>query len=119
MENPVRKTLLAAVESTRTQLRQYEAALKAFDAEQVTPIPPSPPESRFAGVRPFDAIVQVLHENHGRMDREHLMDALVAGGATLGKKRGHHNLRISLDLNVKLGKLEIDGSDVVLPPDKP
>lgn len=49
------------------------------------------------------------------MNQESLMDTLIASGATLGKKRGRHNLRISLELNTSLGKLIVDGEDVLLP----
>lgn len=115
MENTFRKTLIARIESVRAELRQCEAALKAFDAEASAPIDPRLPQNRFEGVRPFDAIVEVLRENGGRMNQESLMDTLIASGATLGKKRGRHNLRISLELNTSLGKLIVDGEDVLLP----
>lgn len=115
MENTFRKTLIARIESLESELRSVRAALSAYDVEIETPLIPPSPEKRFAGVRPlFPAIAQVLRDNGGRMNREGLMEALIAGGATLHKKRGVHNLRISIDTNMSLGKLKQEGDDVLL-----
>jgi hypothetical protein len=119
MENTFRKTLSARIEALESELRSVRAALSAYDAETETPLVPASPENRFAGVRPlYGAIEQVLRDNGGRMSREGLMEALVAGGATQGKKRGVHNLRISIDTNATLGKLKLEGDDVLLSPEE-
>ena len=75
-------------------------------------------ESRFLGKEPIKAIRILLAESGGRMNRNRLMEALIAGGATSGKKRGVSNLRISIDLNLQNGNLLGEGDEILLPPDR-
>lgn len=126
MPDTFRDTLLRQITSLQQQIATLEeklaaskAALCAYDQHSgvggVAEQPEDASVARFAGVRPFDAIVRVLAEHGGRMDRDALMKVLVDGGATAGKKRGLHNLRISIDVNENLGKLIVDGNTVSLP----
>ncbi|WP_433975099.1 hypothetical protein [Tunturiibacter lichenicola] len=73
------------------------------------------PTLKFYGWVPIKAVEQVLGEHGGRMKRGELVDILVQGGLTTGKKRSLANIRISLDLNIKNGRLKGSGAYVSLP----
>lgn len=121
MPDTFRSTLLTQIRALEEKLAAARAALNAYDkhpsidTKEPEVRPAGATSSRFTGMRPYDAIVRVLAENGGSMDRDDLMKALIEGGAVEGKKRGHHNLRISIDLNESLGKLLVDGTTVSLP----
>ena len=74
---------------------------------------------RFFDWRPLDAARVVLEENGGKMKREELVDSIVAGGITHGKKRGLHNIRTSLELNIQTGNLIERVGIIILPKTKP
>lgn len=121
MPDTFRDILLAHISEIETELSAAKAALSAYDRKATTAGDPADhagqaPEAKpYARVRPFNAIVSILEAARGgRMNREALMQELVSGGALEGKKRGLHNLRISIDLNAKMGKLRLDGDDVIL-----
>lgn len=119
MPDSFRDTLLLHIASLKKQLSAAEASLHAYDQVANPPDvqPTDPAAVRFQGMRPIDAIREALAEHGGRMTREALMQALIDGGATAGKKRGIHNLRISIDVNEKQGKLVVDGDVVSISPD--
>jgi len=60
---------------------------------------------RFYDMRPLNVARDILSKHNGRIERAKMLEIMVAGGITCGKKRGQHNLRISLDTNVKNGNL--------------
>jgi hypothetical protein len=113
-----RSALLGKIADSEAELSALRAALDAYDHAGSSPASsaePSGPLGRFTGMRPtFRAVEIVLKEHGGRMKRADLVSELVAGGAIVGKKRKEHNLRISIDDNAELGKLILDGDDVVL-----
>lgn len=126
MPDTFRATLLQLIKSLERQLAAARATLQAYDSQpgkiETAPLPDvsgPPSTARFRGMRPYDAIVRVLSEHGGAMDRDDLLRELADGGATEGKKRGMHNLRISIEVNESLGKLAVDGSRVALPDFRP
>lgn len=71
---------------------------------------------RFYGWRPLDAIRVVLRERGESMTRKEIHDVLENGGITKDKKRGAHNIRISIDLNIAEGNLiALKGDRIGLP----
>lgn len=86
------------------ELRALKTALRALEQNEIK----SKSSGRFIDMRPFDAVLILLSENSGRMKRPELEQALMDGGIAVGKKRGHHNVRISIDTNLKLGNLVED-----------
>lgn len=110
-----REALVQEIATLEGRLDALRAALAAYDLKGTGHMRAQSPSNRFEGMRPtFRAIEIVLTESGGKMKRSDLMDQLVAGGAIIGKKRGLHNLRISIDDNAALGKLKVSGDDVEL-----
>lgn len=72
---------------------------------------------RFYMWRPLDAIREVLREHGGKMTRQEIHDALVAGGLTKDRKRGSHNIRISIEKNIVLENLIAVNDEYVALPD--
>ena len=60
---------------------------------------------RFTGMRPLVAIRCLIEENGGPMPEEQLVQKLIENGLTAGKKRAHHNIKISLDVSERTGSL--------------
>jgi hypothetical protein len=56
-----------------------------------------------------------LEEVKQAMPQIEIIDALVAGGASNGKKRGRHNIRISLERCLELGTLIDKNGKIGLP----
>lgn len=48
----------------------------------------------------------VLQETGRALPQEELTNVLLAGGAATGKKRGKHNIRISIEITLNTGKLK-------------
>jgi hypothetical protein len=72
------------------------------------------PAMRFYQTRPYNAMKIILSEN-GAQTQEQLMKALNEGGIAIGKKRGLHNTRISLEKTLKTGALKKVGEFIGLP----
>jgi hypothetical protein len=96
----VEKIFLDQIEELKKQIAVIESALKAFRQSQRTS---GKTDMRFYGMRPLYVARDILAKHNGRMERAKMLEIMVAGGITCGKKRGQHNLRISLDTNVKNG----------------
>ena len=71
---------------------------------------------RFFNVRTLHAMRTVLEERGGSMPLENLIQQLINEGAAIGKKRSHHNVRISIEVNEKIGNVLIRDGVVSLPP---
>lgn len=92
------------------------AALSAYDKSRLKrPSREVEPDKRFQGRSPIQAIRILLGEAGGKMKRAALMSSLMQGGAALGKKRGEHNLRISIEVNISNGNLVASGDSIALP----
>jgi hypothetical protein len=116
-----RDTIIRKIAQMKAELAALEAALAAYDRggeEEVTGDSISIhglKSNRFADVKPlFRAVNAVLQENGGKMSRTELIRELIDSGATIGKKRGIHNIRISIDTNIALGKLREKGQTIEL-----
>ena len=70
---------------------------------------------RFFDWRPVDAARVVLEEHGKKMKRSKLIDILVAGGISVGKKRPMVNIRRSFETNIELGNLIEDGNYIDIP----
>jgi hypothetical protein len=116
MSAAFRDGILQQINQMESELKSLRAALTAYDNAQPRILADSP-ETRFRGIAPLKAIRTLLKDNGGRMNRDAIIELLVAGGANIGKKRGNHNLRISIEVNIGNGNLIADGNDIVLPPD--
>jgi hypothetical protein len=99
------------------QIRVRRAALAQLTG---SPIPAA--RGRFSPpMRPHKAARVYLEETQHAVTQSEIIDALVAGGASDGKKRGRHNIRISLEKCVELGTLIDKDGKLGLPewtPDK-
>lgn len=111
--------LEADIRARRIALNEYDKAYEKALAEIVSPSEePTTPvirtgPTRFQGVRPvWKAIKEVMGENNGRMSRQDLEDALVAGGVTIDRER-NGNTRISIEKALASGKLKEDGDLLV------
>lgn len=94
----------------RRQLKARLAARKALQR-----LDPKLEEKRgpYTGKRVINAVREVLAE-HGSMREDELVRLLIEGGITVGRKRDHHNVRISLETSEKLGTITRDGGVVRL-----
>lgn len=70
---------------------------------------------RFYNWRPVDAARVVLEDHGKKMDRSKLIEILVAGGISVGKKRPMVNIRRSFETNIELGNLIEDGEFIDIP----
>ncbi|QNI37540.1 hypothetical protein [Edaphobacter albus] len=92
-----RADLIAEIEKLKAELKSHEAMLKAYDKHALDK--QSGPEVRFYQMRPLEATRQVLREAGKALSQEEITRRLVAGGATLGKKRAESNIRISIEIS--------------------
>jgi hypothetical protein len=88
-----RTALLEAIAEAEQRLKSYKEALKVLNRSQ---LPKGTPTTRFYGWRPLKAFKQLIEEHGGRMERQALLDAAMAGGIAIDRKRSIHNVRISL-----------------------
>lgn len=108
----IQAQLTEEIRRLAVELRSHEAALEAFQRASgratSTALPAA--EMRFVDVRPIVAIKQILSEVGHPMLLEEIMQRALAGGIATGKKRGHHNVRISIEKNLEIGNLvNMDG----------
>jgi hypothetical protein len=104
----IRSEIVRKIEELKAEVRSYEAALLALDRSGIAKT--VGPDVRFYQMRPLDAIRIVLRESGRALSQEDLTNILLAGGAAMGKKRGKHNIRISIEMTLQNGKLkETDG----------
>lgn len=100
----VRAEMIRKIESLKSEIKSYEAALQALDRRGLASRTGS--EMRFYRTRPVDAMRIVLQETGRALPQEELTNVLLAGGAATGKKRGKHNIRISIEITLNTGKLK-------------
>jgi hypothetical protein len=100
----IRSEIIRKIEDLKTQIKSYEAALQALDRNSLAKL--SGPEMRFYQMRPLDAIRMVLRESGKALAQEELINFLLEGGAATGKKRGRHNIRISIEMTLETGSLK-------------
>jgi hypothetical protein len=101
-----REELEQLIRHKEDELRALKLALRSLERRDTQ----SGRGGRFIDMRPIDAIRIVLKEHGGKLGREALMERLIAGGITVGKKRSHHNIDISIELNLRIGNLaEVEG----------
>ncbi len=106
------EVLRREIADLRNEIKARESAL---DALQKGKAKAGVPALRFYQMRPIDGAIAILKENNGRMKRAEVEDILQKGGISIGRKRGRHNIRISIDTNLKLGNLIMIGDDLLLP----
>jgi hypothetical protein len=109
----IRSEIIRKIEDLKAEVRSYEAALLALDRSGMAKT--SGPDVRFYQQRPLDAIRVVLRESGHALSQEELTNRLLAGGAAVGKKRGKHNIRISIEMTLASGKLKQIGELLGLP----
>lgn len=98
------EVLQREIEELENQLRIRRAALAQLTS--ATPIKISEEKGRFAPpMRPSKAARLYLEEIGKAVPQADLIDALVAGGATEGKKRGRHNIRLAIESALTNGHL--------------
>ena len=107
-----KEALLKEIEEFEELIKARRRALKTLDQADVRR---GIVDGRFTGMRPLAAIKLLLRENGGRMTISALTEALIAGGLTAGKKRAHHNIRVSMQISAKHGSLVIDDDSVSMP----
>ena len=101
--------LKQSIAGVRQTLRMMEKQERQENAAQLRKT------YRFYNGRILHAIRQVLQEQGGSMAMDKLIDQLILEGAAIGKKRAHHNVRISIEVNVKNGNLVLADGMVLLP----
>jgi hypothetical protein len=113
----IEERLMAEIAELSVELRSRQAALQAFrrvrgsTALEAT----GNPGTRYVDKRPLVAITEILQERGHGMKQEDLIQAVVDGGGALGKKRGHHNIRISIEISFRIGKLRQVGDSIGMP----
>lgn len=70
---------------------------------------------RFYNWRPVDAARVILEESGIKLKLSDLIEILIAGGISVGKKRPMVNIRRSFETNIKLGNLIQDGDYIDIP----
>jgi hypothetical protein len=109
----VEQIFLGQIEELEKQIAGLKSNLHALrlDKQKL-----GDPKLRFFNRKPVDAVRKIIEEKGGKIRRSELVDIMVAGGITVGKKRDLKNIRISLDLNIELGNLIQTGDYIDLPP---
>ncbi len=102
-----KEVLEREIAELEAQIRIRRSALHALQSGQSKE---GDPKLRFYDWRPLDAVLLLIDENGGQIERTRAEDLLLEGGLATGKKRGRHNIRISFDTNLAIGNLiEKDG----------
>ena len=104
--------LEARIAELRKELSAHEEALRTLQRVDSYPAETS---TRFLKTRPLYAMRKVLKEHGKPMSVEDLINVLLRNGIANGRKRGHHNVRISIEVNEKLGNLIVKEGIVSLP----
>lgn len=117
MVDEFRESLIRKIDDVQGHLGALRNALKAYDKAKHGAVESrTAADTRFANMTPtYRAIEIVLRESGGKMTRADLMTSLIDGGAMIGRKRGVHNLRLSIDKNIELGKIFQRGESVEIP----
>jgi len=109
----VEQIFLGQIEELEKQIAGLKSNLHALrlDKQKL-----GDPKLRFFNRMPVDAVRKIIEDKGGKIRRSELVDIMVAGGVTVGKKNDMKNIWISIDLNVKNGNLIQTGDYIDLPP---
>jgi hypothetical protein len=107
-----REEVILKIEELKKELKTCEGFLRVLDRNGMGKR--TGPEMRFYQARPQTCIVTLLRER-GPQTHEQLMKDLQAGGIAIGKKRGMHNPRISIERTLKTGALKKVGNLIGMP----
>jgi hypothetical protein len=107
-----RDEILLKLEESEREVKTWKKILQVLDRSKL--LDQTGANMRFSRVRPQVAIKMVLNEK-GPQTQEALMRALESGGIALGKKRGLHNSRISIEKTLRTGALQQFGDLIGLP----
>ena len=99
-----KEVLQAEIEMLAQQIKARKRALIALEVADL----PVGVNRRFFGVRPLIAMRTVFQEIGPRIPREEMERILMEGGIAIGRKRGYHNVRISIDLCLLNGALRME-----------
>ncbi len=108
----IREELVSRLEELEQEAKTYRKLLQVLDRSGLAQR--TGPAMRFFNARPQIAIEALLREK-GPQTQEKLMNELQAGGIAVGRKRGMHNTRISIEKTLKTGALKKVGDLIGLP----
>ena len=83
--------------------------LQEADGRPVTAVAPTAESLEYVNLCQADAIERALLKSERPLSPNELLDELERGGATLNKKRGRNNCRIAIEINIKSGRLLLEG----------
>jgi hypothetical protein len=114
----VLESLKKELDRTQRHAQGLRAAIAAYEAKIGPLLPPDgTPESRRwlrnngKPVRPIEAIETLLQQHQGEMPTGKLFDLLASGGAFSRKRNPESAFKMSIHINVKLGKIsQVDAS---------
>lgn len=107
-----RDEVILKLEELKADVKTWEKVLQVLDRNALSKR--TGPAMRFYKARPFYAMRAILSEK-GAQTQEELMKILGDGGIAIGKKRGIHNTRISLEKTLRTGALKKVGDLIGLP----
>lgn len=101
-----RNIILNKISLRVTALRAEEEAIgcEQHPLEDI-PIRAVPSSTQYVNLDPIDAIEIFLTKEAKPLPIKTIIDELIAGGAAINKKRADANIRISIEKNVKSGRL--------------
>jgi hypothetical protein len=108
----LREDIVLKIEELKKETKTYQKLLQIWDKSGLAER--TGPAMRFFNARPQTVINALLREK-GPQTQEQLMAELQAGGIAVGKKRGMHNTRISIEKTLKTGALKQVGNLIGLP----
>jgi hypothetical protein len=108
----LREDIILKIEELKEQTKTYKKLLQVWDKGDLAER--TGPTMRFFNARPQTAINALLREK-GPQTQGQLTAELQAGGIAVGKKRGMHNTRISIEKTLKTGALKQVGNLIGLP----
>lgn len=103
-----REVLEQEIKQLEEQLKARKLALRALTELEIAQGIQNSPATRFAGMRPTDAIVEVLRAVGKPMPAKELSRILDEGGINIGKKRSGR-FSLAVKVNSKLGTLTRSG----------
>jgi hypothetical protein len=111
MTTDSRETLRKLIEDLEEQLRPLKKTLATLDRLAAVRDIPLSEESRYVNMRPMDVAKDILKMRGEKIPEQELKEMLIAGGITLGKKRGIHNVNVGFRIAYKAGTLTVEGKN--------
>lgn len=105
--------LTAEIAELERQLSIKKAALKGLKKLGDAPVNRS--QFPYYDMSPKEAIILLFRKTGLPLTEESIVAALVAGGNTIGKKRGVRNVEIGIEKNLEVGNLSRIGDLIGLP----